>query len=72
MIHIKYGNMTIANNIFLWKNLAMTKEKGRGQVQLGQKIFYEKNGPKLSYFEKKIEIFTFEVLQCSMSVDYNA
>jgi hypothetical protein len=30
MIHIKYENMIIANNIFLWQNLAMTKEKGRG------------------------------------------
>lgn len=59
----QYENMTIANNIFLWQNLAMTKENERGQVQLGQKIFYEKNGPKLSYFEKKIESFTFRVLQ---------
>jgi hypothetical protein len=26
----QYENMTIANNIFLWQNLAMTKENERG------------------------------------------
>ncbi len=30
MVHLKYENMTIVNNILLWENLAMTKEKGRG------------------------------------------